>query len=54
MSRLSINEGRPGDFEGKKVSTEKAKRELGWVLKANFEEGVRRYVKWHQKETKTL
>ena len=51
---IEYKEERQGDFEGKKVSGEKAKRELGWVLKVDFEEGVRRYIKWYQKETKAL
>lgn len=39
---------RPGDFEGKIVSAEKAKRELGWEPKVDFEEGVGRYVEWYE------
>ena len=41
---------RRGDFEGKTVSTEKAKKELGWVPKVDFEEGVRRYIEWYRKK----
>ena len=40
--------GRPGDFEGKKVLAEKAKRELGWEPKVDFEEGVKRYIEWYK------
>lgn len=39
---------RPGDFSGKEVNSELARRELGWVPEVNFEEGLRRYIKWYQ------
>lgn len=41
---------RPGDFGGKKVSSERAKRELKWEAKTSFEDGVRKYIEWF-KET---
>lgn len=37
---------RPGDFEGKEVSSQLAKTELGWEPRVAFEEGVRRYLAW--------
>ena len=37
---------RPGDFGGKIVSSERAKRELSWTAATPFHEGVRRYVAW--------
>lgn len=37
---------RSGDYSGKEVSSGLAKKELGWEPKINFEEGVRRYIKW--------
>ncbi len=37
---------RSGDYSGKDVSSEKAARELGWVPKVDFEEGMRRTVPW--------
>lgn len=37
---------RPGDFSGKGVSSERAKRELDWEPRTSFEEGLRRYVEW--------
>ena len=40
---------RPGDFGGKKVSSLKAKRELGWEAKTPFEDGVRKYIAWYKK-----
>ena len=43
---------RPGDFGGKKVSSEKAKRELKWEAKTSFEEGVRKYIAWYKEVNK--
>jgi len=39
---------RPGDFSGKEVSSLLAEKELGWKPLINFEEGVRRYIKWYK------
>jgi UDP-glucose 4-epimerase len=39
---------RPGDFEGKEVSSERAQNELGWTPKTSFKEGVRRYIQWFE------
>ncbi|MCK4347297.1 MAG: NAD-dependent epimerase/dehydratase family protein [Thermoplasmatales archaeon] len=50
---IEYKEERPGDFEGKVVSPEKAKKELGWEPKVDFEEGVRRYVEWYKEKRKT-
>lgn len=41
---------RPGDFSGKEVSSEFARKELGWEPKVGFEEGVRRYAEWFRNE----
>lgn len=41
---------RPGDFMGKEVSSELAKRELGWEPKVSFAEGVSSYLEWYKKE----
>ena len=43
-----FTEGRPGDFSGKEVSSERAERELNWQPKVLFKEGVRRYIEWYK------
>jgi len=45
---IEYEEARPGDYGGALVSSEKAKRELGWEPKVDFEEGVRRYIEWYK------
>ena len=37
---------RPGDFGGKVVCSERARRELGWTASTSFAEGLSRYVAW--------
>jgi len=37
---------RPGDFGGKEVTAEKARRELGWHPQIAFEDGLRTTVEW--------
>jgi UDP-glucose 4-epimerase len=37
---------RPGDFGGKEVSAEKAKRELNWKPTVEFEDGLKATVEW--------
>jgi UDP-glucose 4-epimerase len=37
---------RPGDFGGKEVSAEKAKRELDWKPTIEFEDGLKATVEW--------
>lgn len=44
--RIEFVEARPGDFGGKEVVAEKAKRELGWEPETGFEEGLARTVEW--------
>jgi UDP-glucose 4-epimerase len=46
--RIEYVPARPGDFSGKEISSELAKRELGWEPKTPFEEGVRRYIEWYK------
>src|SRR5213593_2272193 len=44
--RIEFVPQRPGDFGGKQVSAEKARRELGWHINVEFEEGLHRTVEW--------
>jgi UDP-glucose 4-epimerase len=37
---------RPGDYAGVDVSSEKAKRVLGWEPQVSFDEGLKRTVEW--------
>ncbi len=39
---------RPGDYQGKYVSIDKARRELDWEPRTPFEVGLSRYVDWHR------
>ncbi len=48
--KIEYTPARPGDFSGKEVSSELAKRELGWKPKVSFEEGVLRYIEWYGKQ----
>lgn len=41
---------RPGDFGGKEVSAEKAKRELDWRPGVEFEEGLKATVEWFREK----
>ncbi len=40
--------GRPGDFSGKEISSDLARRELEWQPKVSFKDGVRKYLKWYK------
>ena len=45
---IQYKETRAADFAGKVISSEKAKKELGWEPKVSFEEGARRYIEWYK------
>lgn len=45
---IEYKETRAGDYEGKIVSSDKARKELGWEPEVDFEEGVRRYIEWYK------
>jgi len=46
--KIEYIEGRPGDFAGKEISSQKAKDELNWEPSTSFEEGVRKYIEWYK------
>ena len=46
--RIEYAPARPGDYRGKEVSAEKARRELGWEPTVDFEEGMRRTIEWYR------
>jgi UDP-glucose 4-epimerase len=46
--RIEYVAGRPGDFGGKEVISERAKQELGWEPKTRFEDGLSRYIDWYK------
>jgi len=50
---IEYTPARPGDFGGKEVSSELARKELGWETKTSFEEGVRRYIAWYKERENT-
>jgi UDP-glucose 4-epimerase len=37
---------RPGDYAGREISAEKARRVLGWEATTSFEDGMKRYLEW--------
>ena len=41
----------PGDYVGRVISGEKAKRVLGWEAETPFTDGLRRYVDWYTQTT---
>jgi len=45
---IEYKEARAADFPGSTVSFEKARKELGWEPKVDFEEGARRYIEWYK------
>lgn len=48
--KVEYKEARQGDYVGKQVSSAKAKRELGWEPKVDFEQGMRMYIQWYRRE----
>jgi len=43
---------RPGDYSGKNISNDLAKKELSWEPSMPFEEGMNRYIDWYKKHHK--
>ncbi|MFL5822943.1 MAG: NAD-dependent epimerase/dehydratase family protein [Solirubrobacteraceae bacterium] len=49
---IVFTEARAGDFGGKVVCSERARRELGWSAATPFSDGVRKYVDWRLEQEK--
>jgi len=45
---------RQGDFVGRTVSADKARRLLGWEPQVSFEDGLRRYIEWRTSDAASL
>ena len=45
---IIYKEARPGDYKGVTISTEKAKKEIGWEPKIPFKEGLNNYIEWYK------
>ena len=45
---IEYQDARAGDYQGKLVSIEKAKRELNWEPRVSLEEGITRYIEWYK------
>ena len=43
---IEYTPARPGDYAGKEVSAEKARRELGWECKTPLHKGMELYIEW--------
>ncbi len=43
---ITYTPARPGDFGGKIVSSERARKELGWTAATPFADGVHKYIDW--------
>jgi UDP-glucose 4-epimerase len=48
--KIEYTPARPGDYGGKEVSAEKAKRELDWEPMVDFEEGMKKTVAWFRQK----
>ena len=43
---IEYTPARPGDFSGKEISSDLARRELGWEPRTGFEQGLSNYIRW--------
>lgn len=51
--KIEFKPPRPGDYRGKVVSNDKARRDLDWEPEVEFEEGMRRYLEWYKAAQKS-
>jgi len=47
---IEYRDARAGDYQGKLVSVEKARKELNWEPKVSLEEGIARYIGWYKED----
>jgi len=46
---VTFGPSRPGDYRAKRVSSERARTELGWVPRYDFTEGLQRTLEWYRR-----
>ena len=47
---IEYTPARPGDFSGKEISSDLARRELGWEPRTGFEQGLSNYIRWFKEQ----
>jgi len=50
---IEYRPAREDDYPGRAVAAAKARKELDWEPRVDFEEGIRRFVEWYQVEANT-
>ncbi len=48
--KIELTPACPGDFGGREIAAEQARRELGWQPSVEFEDGLRRTVEWFRQK----
>ncbi len=51
---ITYTSARPGDYQGKYVSIDKARRELDWEPRTPFEVGLSKYIEWHRENKEMI
>ncbi len=49
---IECNSAREDDYSGEIFDISKAREDLGWEPKVDFEEGIRRYIEWYKENIK--
>jgi UDP-glucose 4-epimerase len=45
---VTFGPSRPGDYRARRVSSERARRELGWTPRYDFAAGLARTLEWYR------
>jgi nucleoside-diphosphate-sugar epimerase len=45
---VTFGPSRPGDYRARRVSSERARRELGWMPRYDLAAGLRRTLEWYR------